>query len=113
MCRVNAQLGGGSTAVHVDADASWKVGGNSDGSFSNGGGGSGGALTGWRVRVVQAFTIAAVAMCLWALVESILSTHGSAGKFWDVIDDAKRQVCAQCPHLRSAFACGWLVALRN
>lgn len=93
VCRVNAQLGGGSTAVRVDADASWKSGGGADDSGNDSG--SGTALRCWRVRVMQALTLAAVAACLWALVESILSTHGSAQRFWDVFDDAKQQVRAR------------------
>jgi hypothetical protein len=93
--RVNVQLGrtGSAAAVHVDADSSWKHKCSEEGGDNGASGSSSGAeLRGWRVRVVQALTIAAVAMCIWALVESILSTHGSAQKFWDVIDEAQQQV---------------------
>lgn len=91
--RVNVQLGGGGApTVHMDADSSWNPKSSEEGGSVGIEAGGGVALRGWRARIVQALTLAAVAMCLWALVESILSTHGSAQKFWDIIDDAERQV---------------------
>ena len=96
--RVNVQLGGGNApTVHMDADSSWHPKSSEDGGNVGSEAGGGAALRGWRARVVQALTLAAVAMCLWALVESILSTHGSAQKFWDIIDDAERQVSSSAP----------------
>lgn len=90
----------------MDADASWKVGGGVDahdsGSNDNT---SGAALHGWRAKVLVGLAVAAVAMCLWALVESILSTRGSAGNFWSVIDDAKQQVTAADSARPPSFCC--------
>jgi hypothetical protein len=86
------QLGGSATTVHMDADASWNPKSSEDGGRIDVIPGNGAELRGWRARVVQALMLAAVAMCLWALAESILSTHGSAQKFWDIIDEAERQV---------------------
>lgn len=107
--RVNVQLGGSAPTVHMDADASWKPKSSEDGGRIDASASSGVELRGWRARIVQALTLAAVAMCLWALVESILSTHGSAQKFWDVIDEAERQVSSavRCRPLHPwAAGCG-------
>jgi hypothetical protein len=98
MCRVNVQLGGSAPAVHVDADGSWKHQSSGEGGHTEASSGSGAELRGWHVRVVQGLTIAAIAMCIWALVESILSTHGSAQKFWDIIDNAAQQVSSMVTH---------------
>jgi hypothetical protein len=89
---VNVQLGGSAPTVHMDADASWNPKSSEDGGRIDASASSGVELRGWRARIVQALTLAAVAMCLWALADSVLSTHGSAQKFWDIIDEAERQL---------------------
>lgn len=108
--RVNVQLGGG--AVSVDADNSaggWAAcsGGADDGGADGGSadGSDSTALRGWRGTALLALAMAAAAACIWALVESVLSTKSSAARFWDVIDDAKQQA-GFWPALGSGFGFG-------
>ncbi len=97
--RVNVQLGGGAVSVDADSGAGgWAAcsggadGGGADGSDST-------ALRGWRETALLALVTVAAAACIWALVESVLSTKSSAARFWDVIDDAKQQA--------GFWACAW------
>lgn len=61
------------------------------------------APEGWVAWSVVVLGVLTACVSLWAMVESIMTTHSAATQFWTVVGSALQQVCIQIILIKTVF----------